>query len=201
MSKVTKGHYSWNIFRIYSKESGYLLIIINQFNKFQCSSSNNLKYSADKVKMPKITKDHNSWSIFLNYFKSQSDVCSSLPVYSSSFKALALIVFRYMYFNEVSISQTTFVPYYISGSLKEQVTHASSPIWLKTCARFMSSFINNKFDIDLITEQSRCCILLGQHFHHNMCMGLFGCYSIQGFHWVTMKSKAPQEVCYRWEMI
>ena len=75
-----------------------------------------------------------------------------------------------MWFNEVSISQTIFLPYYISGSLKEQVTHASGLIWLKTCARFMSSFINSKFDIDLIIKQSRCCTLHGQHFHHNMCM-------------------------------
>ena len=64
-----------------------------------------------------------------------------------------------MCFNEVSISQSTFLPYYISGSLKGQVTHASSPIWLKTGARFMSSFINSKFDIDLIKNKvavARC---------------------------------------------
>ena len=65
-----------------------------------------------------------------------------------------------MYFNEVSIGQTTVLSNYISGSLKGQVTHASSPIWLKTVARFMSSFINSNFDIDLIKNKvaAACCL-------------------------------------------
>ena len=42
--------------------------------------------------MPKITKDHNSWSFFKTYSKVNHVVYPSLPIYFSSFKALALIV-------------------------------------------------------------------------------------------------------------
>ena len=44
--------------------------------------------------MLKITKGHNSKSILQNFFKVNQVVYSSLPVYSSSFKALASIVFE-----------------------------------------------------------------------------------------------------------
>ena len=44
--------------------------------------------------MPNITKGHNSRSIFENFSKVNQVVYSSLPVYSSSFKALAPMVFE-----------------------------------------------------------------------------------------------------------
>ena len=62
--------------------------------------------------------------------------------------------------NEVSISLTAFFPYYVYGSLKGQVTHANSPIWLKTEVQdFMPSFINSKYDIDPI--KNKVAIALG----------------------------------------
>ena len=45
MPKFTKGHYSWNIFKnlhVFKSESGHLLIITNQFTKFQGSNSNSV---------------------------------------------------------------------------------------------------------------------------------------------------------------
>ena len=50
---------------------------------------------AYNIKMPKVTKGHNAGSIFQNLFKKVYEVIySSMPIYSLSFNALALIVFE-----------------------------------------------------------------------------------------------------------
>ena len=86
MSQITKGHNSWSIFQNFFKSwSGHLLITTNPFTKFQGSSSNSFA---------KITKGHYSRSIFKISSKVNQVVYSSLPVYSSSFKALASIDFE-----------------------------------------------------------------------------------------------------------
>ena len=46
------------------------------------------------VKMPKFTKGHNSRNIFRIYLKVNQVIFSSLPIYSLSFKAAALIIFE-----------------------------------------------------------------------------------------------------------
>ena len=66
-----------------------------------------LRYIADKVKMSKITKGHNSRSIFKNLFKVNQVVYSSLPVYSTSFKALDPTVFFRYFADKVKMQKIT----------------------------------------------------------------------------------------------
>ena len=92
MPKVTKGHNSWSILLEFIQKLIRSSTHHYKFIKFQGSSSNS--FLDDKVKIPKITKGHNSWSNFRIYSKVNQVFYSSLPVYSSSFKALASIVFE-----------------------------------------------------------------------------------------------------------
>ena len=82
-------------FRIYSKVNQviYSSLPIN-LPSFKALAPTIFSYFADKVKMPNITKGHNHEVFFRIYSKVNLVIYSSLPIYSSGFKVLALIVFE-----------------------------------------------------------------------------------------------------------
>ena len=96
MPKLTKGHCSRGIFQnLFKSLSGNLPNITNQFTKFQVSSSNSFfRYLADKVKCPKLQRAITHEILFRIYSKVYQAIYSSLPIYSSSFKAPASVVFE-----------------------------------------------------------------------------------------------------------
>ena len=53
-----------------------------------------MHHKACRVPKPENTKGHNSWSILGFYLKANEVIYSSLPIHSSTFKALASIVFE-----------------------------------------------------------------------------------------------------------
>ena len=96
MPKITKGHNSWSIFQNFFKSySGHLLITTNPFTKFQGSSSNSFwDILLTRYKCPKLQRAITQEVFFKISSKVNQFVYSSLPVYLSSFKALALILFE-----------------------------------------------------------------------------------------------------------
>ena len=92
MPKFTKAHYS---FLEAIDPSNFLLITTNLFIKLWGSSSNNIwDILLTRGKCPNLQRAI-TLEIFFRIYSKEYQVISSLPVYSSSFKALASIVLRY----------------------------------------------------------------------------------------------------------